>query len=51
MSDANKLNQDEPFYAGQTRILEMVASGAPLPEILWNIVLPMEANGMLNRMQ
>ena len=34
MSDANKLNQDEPFYAGQTRILEMVASGAPLPEIL-----------------
>jgi signal transduction histidine kinase len=35
--------QDEPFYVGQTRILEMVASGAPLSDILTGIVLLMEA--------
>jgi two-component system, LuxR family, sensor kinase FixL len=35
--------QDEPFYVGQTRILEMVASGAPLSDILTSIVLLMEA--------
>jgi hypothetical protein len=48
MSDANKLNQDEPFYAGRTRILEIAASGAPLPEILRNIVplMEAEANGI-----
>jgi PAS domain S-box-containing protein len=34
---------EEPFYIGQTRILEMVASGAPLWDILTNIVLLMEA--------
>jgi PAS domain S-box-containing protein len=33
---------EESFYAGQTRILEMVASDAPLPEILKSIVLLME---------
>jgi PAS domain S-box-containing protein len=35
--------KEEPFYAGQTRILELVASGAPLPDILTQIVLLMEA--------
>jgi len=35
--------QDEPFYVGQTRILEMVASGAPLSDTLTSIVLLMEA--------
>ena len=34
---------EESFHAGQTRILELVASGAPLPEILTKIVLLMEA--------
>ena len=34
---------EESFHAGQTRILEMVASDAPLPEILKNVVLLMEA--------
>jgi len=34
---------EESFHAGQTRILELVASGAPLPEILTRIVLLMEA--------
>ena len=34
---------EESFHAGQTRILEPVASGAPLPEILTKIVLLMEA--------
>ncbi len=39
----------ESFHAGQTRILEMVAADAPLPEILKSIVLLMEAQveGML----
>jgi hypothetical protein len=41
--------KEEPFYAGQTRILEMVAASAPLPEVLTNLVLLMEAQaeGML----
>jgi GAF domain-containing protein len=41
--------KEEPFYAGQTRVLEMVAANAPLPEILTNLVLLMEAQaeGML----
>src|SRR3954468_18051526 len=34
---------EESFHAGQTRILEMVASDAPLPEVLKSIVLLMEA--------
>ncbi len=34
---------EESFHAGQTRILEMVAADAPLPEILKNVVLLMEA--------
>lgn len=44
-----KVDKDEPFYAGQTRILEMVASGARLSDILASIVLLMEAQaeGML----
>jgi PAS domain S-box-containing protein len=54
MSERNKIaegqrEKEEPFYAGQTRILEMVAANAPLPEILTNLVLLMEAQeeGML----
>ena len=41
--------KEEPFYAGQTRVLEMVAANVPLPEILTNLVLLMEAQaeGML----
>ena len=35
--------KEEPFYAGQTRVLEMVAANVPLPEILTNLVLLMEA--------
>src|SRR6202022_4853740 len=48
-SDKEHHEKEEPFYAGQTRILEMVASNAPLPEILTNLVLLMEAQaeGML----
>jgi len=40
---------EESFHAGQTRILEMVAADAPLPDILKSIVLLMEAQveGML----
>src|SRR3954471_24681278 len=34
---------EESFHAGQTRILEMVASDAPLPDVLKAIVLLMEA--------
>jgi hypothetical protein len=34
---------EESFHAGQTRILEMVVSDAPLPEILKSVVLLMEA--------
>src|ERR1700704_684264 len=54
MSERNKTaegqrDKEEPFYAGQTRILEMVAANAPLPEILTKLVLLMEAQaeGML----
>src|ERR1700719_3368151 len=48
-SDKEHHEKEEPFYAGQTRILEMVAANAPLPEILTNLVLLMEAQeeGML----
>ena len=43
MTNLTRVDKDEPFYAGQTRILEMVASGAPLSDILTSIVLLMEA--------
>ena len=33
---------EESFHAGQTRILEMVASDAALPDVLESIVLLME---------
>src|ERR1700720_1896589 len=48
-SDKEHDEKEEPFYAGQTRILEMVAASAPLPEVLTNLVLLMEAQaeGML----
>jgi two-component system, LuxR family, sensor kinase FixL len=47
--DKAQKEKEEPFYAGQTRVLEMVAANAPLPEILTNLVLLMEAQaeGML----
>src|SRR5580765_7498615 len=47
--DKGQKEKEEPFYAGQTRVLEMVAANAPLPEILTNLVLLMEAQaeGML----
>src|SRR5438552_7182514 len=35
--------KEEPFYAGQGRILEMIAASAPLADILTRIVLLMEA--------
>src|SRR5437870_6526699 len=35
--------EEEPFYAGQGRILEMIAASAPLADILTRIVLLMEA--------
>jgi two-component system sensor kinase FixL len=49
MTNLTRADKDEPFYIGQTRILEMVASGAPLSDILTSIVLLMEAqaDGML----
>jgi len=54
MSERNKIDKgrqekEEPFYAGQTRVLEMVAANVPLPEILTSLVLLMEAQaeGML----
>ena len=45
----DKGQKEEPFYAGQTRVLEMVAANAPLPEVLTHLVLLMEAQaeGML----
>src|SRR6202045_1612644 len=48
-SDKEHHDKEEPFYAGQTRILEMVAANAPLSEVLTNLVLLMEAQaeGML----
>ena len=47
--DKGQKEKEEPFYAGQTRVLEMVAANAPLPEVLTNLVLLMEAQaeGML----
>src|ERR1700704_4385031 len=47
--DKGQQEKEEPFYTGQTRVLEMVAANAPLPEILTNLVLLMEAQaeGML----
>src|SRR6267378_1427774 len=41
--DKGQQEKEEPFYAGQTRVLEMVAANVPLPEILTNLVLLMEA--------
>src|SRR5438552_18278910 len=35
--------KEEPFYAGQGRILEMIAASAPLADILTRIVLLMGA--------
>src|SRR6266404_2948594 len=35
--------KEEPFYAGQGRILEMITASAPLADILTRIVLLMEA--------
>src|SRR5438445_13250524 len=35
--------KEVPFYAGQGRILEMIAASAPLADILSRIVLLMEA--------
>jgi len=35
--------KEEPFYAGQGRILEMIAASGPLADILTRIVLLMEA--------
>src|SRR5213082_1357897 len=35
--------KEEPFYAGQGRILEMIVTSAPLADILTRIVLLMEA--------
>jgi two-component system, LuxR family, sensor kinase FixL len=35
--------KEDPFYAGQGRILEMIAESAPLAQILTRIVLLMEA--------
>ena len=47
--DKGQKEKEEPFYAGQTRVLEMVAANTPLPEVLTNLVLLMEAQaeGML----
>ena len=47
--DKGQKEKEEPFYAGQTRVLEMVAANAPLPQVLTNLVLLMEAQaeGML----
>jgi PAS domain S-box-containing protein len=47
--DKGQQEKEEPFYAGQTRVLEMVAANAPLPDVLTNLVLLMEAQaeGML----
>src|SRR3954469_2485013 len=43
MTERLHASKEEPFYMGQTRILEMVAGGASLPNILNHIVLLMEA--------
>ncbi|MFL6590654.1 MAG: GAF domain-containing protein [Chthoniobacterales bacterium] len=44
MSSPKTADKEEPFYAGQTRILEMVASGAPVSDVLTSIVLLLEAH-------
>ena len=41
--DKGYREEEEPFYAGQGRILEMIAASAPLADILTRIVLLMEA--------
>jgi two-component system sensor kinase FixL len=41
--DKGNHEKEEPFYAGQGRILEMIATSAPLADILTRIVLLMEA--------
>ena len=41
--DKGDHKKEEPFYAGQGRILEMIATSAPLGDILTKIVLLMEA--------
>src|SRR5437016_14118058 len=41
--DKGNQEKKEPFYAGQGRILEMIATSAPLADILTKIVLLMEA--------
>ena len=41
--DKGNQEKKEPFYAGQGRILEMIATSAPLADILAKIVLLMEA--------
>src|SRR6266849_5674566 len=41
--DKGDREKEEPFYAGQGRILEMIAVSAPLADILTRIVLLMEA--------
>src|SRR5437867_5282905 len=41
--DKGNQEKKEPFYAGQSRILEMIATSAPLADILAKIVLLMEA--------
>jgi len=48
MSERDKIGEGDhekeaPFYAGQGRILEMIATSAPLADILTRIVLLMEA--------
>src|SRR4051794_22551963 len=49
MSALPKSETQEPFYAGQTRILEMVASGAAVSDVLTSIVhlLETQADGMI----
>jgi PAS domain S-box-containing protein len=42
-TDKGDHEKEEPFYAGQGRILEMIAASAPLADILTRIVLLMEA--------
>jgi hypothetical protein len=40
--DKGNHKKEEPFYAGQGRILDMIATSAPLADILTRIVLLME---------
>jgi PAS domain S-box-containing protein len=48
-SDITELKREEAFRAGQNRVLEMIATGAPLTDILTNLVLLIEsqADGMI----